>query len=297
MPKGKRKFLGGLLIAASKKHDGLRTVLVHWGQTQKTDLPPEFARMTKAADFRAGQCGWTILMPKPDAAMQRFQYLAAAAAKQSTGKADATWRDWVFSVFAKLNPAKQTWLSDGTLVPFDQKQLSAISRLNWFPNLPEIKAFEQALPAHWLQEIPDIFLASCRAIRTAAKATGERQGTKPPTDDGPFAPNDFRWNGKHYTGIPPKPFAAMAFLWEQPNRTAEKDELAKPIYRDSEELMPDNAMNSLRKGMNTFFRQYKIPFHAVVKAGYLSIKAGLPPPAKPKAKPKPRRRTAKKHAH
>ena len=88
----------------------------------------------------------------------------------------------------------------------------------------------------------------------------------------------------------------MSFLWERRNKTARCDELAEPVWGDREIDVAENAVQSLRKEINGFFRDNGIPLHAMSKTGYLSLRDGRPREGKPKGppkrvKPKARRRS------
>ncbi|MGD0654655.1 MAG: hypothetical protein ABSA16_09945 [Thermoguttaceae bacterium] len=102
----------------------------------------------------------------------------------------------------------------------------------------------------------------------------------------PVAPDAFSWDGVLHSGLAEKPFRAVQYLWEQNNKTAHNDELAEYVYEDTVELIPDNAIGGLRREINRFFRNEKIPLHAVQSNGCLTLRDGPPRPVKTKPKKK-----------
>lgn len=113
-----------------------------------------------------------------------------------------------------------------------------------------------------------------------------------PVPDGPVGPNGFAWQGVVHSGLTPKPFRAVSYLWKQRRRSAHKDDLAAPVFEDhAADVMPDKGIDGLRKAINHFFREEAIPLHAEQYHGYLSLCDGPPEPGrKPQSKaPKHRR--------
>ncbi|MBU4273724.1 MAG: hypothetical protein KKA28_17825 [Planctomycetes bacterium] len=119
-------------------------------------------------------------------------------------------------------------------------------------------------------------------------------GTAPadgePTGDCPVPPDGFRFRGKVYRGLAPRPFAAFVCSWNAPERSASRTALAEAVWDDpnDEQSADEEGLAGLRRDLNTFFRAHKIGYHARVKNWYLSILDGNPKvPAK---KQQPRRR-------
>lgn len=107
---------------------------------------------------------------------------------------------------------------------------------------------------------------------------GHREGAS----NGPVEPDAFAWDGVTYHGLARKPYLALTLLWNRPNRTAESRDLAEPVWGDREADIPDNGLAGLRRGLNSFFREKKIPIHAKLINGFISLADGDPRPAKTK---------------
>jgi hypothetical protein len=158
--------LRGAFESAGQKHDGLKIALIHWGEGKRPTLPAGFANWSIAADFESGADKWAILTPEINDAYSRFHILANEAAKALPGIINPGCRDWVLKVFEKNNPPKQTWLSDGLLVPFDKAELSGLAKnfSGLFSGNKEFETLANNLPDYWVQKIDDVFLASCNLI-------------------------------------------------------------------------------------------------------------------------------------
>lgn len=131
--------------------------------------------------------------------------------------------------------------------------------------------------------------AACLADWRLRQGAGESAEipNKLPTEsrDGPEPPDGFNYAGQTYHGLARKPFAALSFLWRHRNRTAQRCELAEPVWEshavDVDVDIAENAIEGLRKEINRFFRDNSIPWHTTFRTGYLSLREGLP--RKPKA--------------
>ena len=132
-------------------------------------------------------------------------------------------------------------------------------------------------------------------ILDAAEAATVREG-KParakggPVEDGPVSPDGFAWGPKVYRRLANKPFSALQFLWGQPNRTARYDELAGPVWGDSEVMAPAFGPAGVRRQINLFFDRHRIPYHAEQGNGFLTIRDGKPRPPRRTPKPKAKKR-------
>ncbi len=96
------------------------------------------------------------------------------------------------------------------------------------------------------------------------------------TADGPVHPGSFSWAGQSFSGLAPKPYRAVCYLWSQGNRTAPVDDLAEPVWEDHEMMPDNNAIGGLRRQINRFFRKHGIPFHAAVKNHCILLRDGPP---------------------
>jgi hypothetical protein len=134
-------------------------------------------------------------------------------------------------------------------------------------------------------------IPAAMAINAAVRGASQDE----PLPDGPEPPDGFSYGGQTYQGLARKPFAAVQFVWACDNKTAHRFDLAEPVWQDQAFDVADNAMQGLRKEINRFFRNKKIPWHAKVKGDYLFLREGAPrestvkPPAK-SAKSKASRR-------
>ncbi len=102
------------------------------------------------------------------------------------------------------------------------------------------------------------------------RATGEVPA------DGPEPPDVFNHNGVSYDGFTGKPFLAVQFLWTRRNKSADRQDLALPVWGDHSFDPDDNAVEGLRREINKFFGLHQIPWHAKQIREYLCLKPGLP---------------------
>jgi hypothetical protein len=110
-------------------------------------------------------------------------------------------------------------------------------------------------------------------------------------ENGPIDPDGFSWDGKQYHGLAKKPFLAIRYIWNQPNRSAIINDLAEPIWEDHEISPYENMVGGVRREINKFFRDNEIPLSATVKNGFLALIESQPKtvkarPAKKKSKHK-----------
>jgi hypothetical protein len=106
---------------------------------------------------------------------------------------------------------------------------------------------------------------------------------KAPAADGPIPPDAFLFDGHRFDGLARQPFLALQYLWTQPSRAATKEDLAEPVFGDTNELVTKGQLHNIRRDLNEFFRSHRLPFTARVANGYLTVEQvkALPPPRKP----------------
>lgn len=135
--------------------------------------------------------------------------------------------------------------------------------------------------------------ASCirRWLSDVAGDSGEPNVADSKSQDGPVRPDGFRWGGEVYRPIAKGPFLALLATWSCSDRCIYADDMPRALG-DSEAMLADYTMPSIRGELNDFFRQNEIPYHAIVKGRFFAIKDSPPRPAKRSTKtPK---KTAKK---
>lgn len=104
-----------------------------------------------------------------------------------------------------------------------------------------------------------------------AEAIGEAN-TDNPTSGGPITPDGFFFQGKRYGKLQPTPWRLVNYLWHQRNRTAEYNDLARPVWNDDDmEQVGENAFGGARRIANQFFRTNDIPFQVA------KLRNGFPP--------------------
>jgi hypothetical protein len=190
--------------------------------------------------------------------------------------------------WAELRDAAMTtrehWLTGNSLYPYlsagDIAQLwNGARMLGTPPPMPAPFPGASSNPQEGLAAL-DLLL---RWLNRASPDNATAPAARAPAGDGPVAPDGLVWGGVLHHGLSKMPYAALAFLWARPNRTADVRELAGPVWGDSELLVPDNGPAGLRRAINAFFVQAGIPLHARERNGYLSIADG--PPAAPRKAP------------
>ena len=116
-----------------------------------------------------------------------------------------------------------------------------------------------------------------RAIATLKSAA---KGTEA-DDYGPCPPDGFRFRGQVLYGLARQPFLALQYLWGKPDRAAQLGDLAEPVLGDREEFVEITTFHNIRRELNEFFRQHRLPFKATVNNGFLAVKDEPPPTRKP----------------
>ena len=79
----------------------------------------------------------------------------------------------------------------------------------------------------------------------------------------------------------------MNHLLQQPDLSAEYNELRQPVYRDQEHQADNNAFGSLRRAANKFFAEYGIPWRVGIKQRIVFLRVAPAGHKKPALHPRP----------
>jgi hypothetical protein len=130
---------------------------------------------------------------------------------------------------------------------------------DWSGSRQKPRAGFAAMPLFWLRKLQE-------ALLKARKVCPDEQ-SRPADDseDGPVAPDGFRYCGKVYSPLARGPFRALSVAWESEGRCVDREDLAETLYEDREEPVNENTLRDLRGALNDFFRAYNIPYKAIGK--------------------------------
>jgi hypothetical protein len=92
--------------------------------------------------------------------------------------------------------------------------------------------------------------------------------------DGPFGTDGFRWQQIEYHGLRGKPFALVLYLWDLPDRVADFDDLAEPVWGDHAANLGADQVGSARREANRFFSKRKIPLSVVIRKRRVELVEG-----------------------
>ena len=93
--------------------------------------------------------------------------------------------------------------------------------------------------------------------------------------EGPRPPDEFWHDGKPFKVPGAKVYNLISYLWSQPNETARLSQLMEPVWGENA-VSDGDAVGSLRRNANSFFRKNCIPFRIATaeraKVIFVSIK-------------------------
>jgi hypothetical protein len=94
---------------------------------------------------------------------------------------------------------------------------------------------------------------------------------EPPTGDGPFPPDGFRYGGREERIDRYKVWKLVNYLWTCRNRTSAFEDLAQPVWGEKETIVGKDQVGSLRRDANHFFEEKAWPFRVQIKNDYVSL--------------------------
>lgn len=130
----------------------------------------------------------------------------------------------------------------------------------------------------------DLEKATAGDMLSAARAEADRYEAEHPQpvmvttpdenipDDAPTPPDGFTYKGQKFQGLTPKPMRLIIHLWIQTNRTSRFDDLADPVWGDRNEIVTKDAVGSLRRQANKFFKDNNIPFRVTINEPHVTLK-------------------------
>lgn len=93
-----------------------------------------------------------------------------------------------------------------------------------------------------------------------------------PAQDGPVPPDAFRWNGNLCDGCPGIAWRLLDALWKKDNKTSKIEDLKEPVWHEHSIAIDENQIGDVRKKVNKFLKEHKIPFQVSKKGEFITLK-------------------------